>query len=195
MTVFEPPQGWGPALIEYLGIEPWRIPIVMLSALGIYLTFLVLVRIFGVRVLSGWNGFDAVIIIMFGAVAGRVIIGHPPTLASGMVGLGTLMLLESIFGAVQSVTGIRHINHKPRVIMAHGKFVVRHLKRSHLAPAEVYAALRKAGVSQLSQVQCVVLEATGQLSIVREGVEIDPQLLRGVVGADKVLKKRPGRPR
>ena len=191
--MFEPPQGWGPALIEYLGIEPWRIPIVMLSALGIYLTFLVLVRIFGVRVLSGWNGFDAVIIIMFGAVAGRVIIGHPPTLASGMVGLGTLMLLESVFGAVQSVTGIRHINHKPRVIMAHGKFVVRHLKRSHLAPAEVYAALRKSGVSQLSQVQCVVLEATGQLSIVREGVEIDPQLLRGVVGADKVLKKRPGR--
>ena len=48
-------------------------------------------------------------------------------------------------------------------------------------------------MSQLSQVQCVVLEATGQLSIVREGVEIDPQLLRGVVGADKVLKKRPGR--
>lgn len=190
MTVFEPPQGWGPALIEYLGIEPWRIPIVMLSALGIYLTFLVLVRIFGVRVLSGWNGFDAVIIIMFGAVAGRVIIGHPPTLASGMVGLGTLMLLESIFGAIQSVTGIRHINHKPRVIMAHGKFVVRHLKRAHLAPAEVYAALRKAGISQLSQVQCVVLEATGQLSIVREGVQIDPQLLRGVVGADKVLKKR-----
>ena len=183
--MFEPPQGWGPALMEYLSIEPWRIPIVMLSALGIYLTFLVLVRIFGVRVLSGWNGFDAVIIIMFGAVAGRVIIGHPPTLASGMVGLGTLMLLESVFGAVQSVT--------VRVIMAHGKFVVRHLKRSHLAPAEVYAALRKAGVSQLSQVQCVVLEATGQLSIVREGVEIDPQLLRGVVGADKVLKKRPGR--
>ena len=51
--MFEPPQGWGPALMEYLSIEPWRIPIVMLSALGIYLTFLVLVRIFGVRVLSG----------------------------------------------------------------------------------------------------------------------------------------------
>ncbi|MDO4917806.1 MAG: DUF421 domain-containing protein [Rothia sp. (in: high G+C Gram-positive bacteria)] len=188
--MFEPPQGWGPALTEYLGIEPWRIPIVMLSAVGIYLTFLALVRIFGVRVLSGWNGFDAVIIIMFGAVAGRVIIGHPPTLASGMVGLGTLMLLESVFGAVQSMTGIRHINHRPRVIMAHGKFVLSHLKRSHLSRSEVYAALRKAGISQLSQVQCMVLEATGQLSIMREGEPLDPQLLRGVVGAEKVLKVR-----
>ncbi|MFW0183851.1 DUF421 domain-containing protein [Rothia sp. CCM 9417] len=190
--MLEPPQGWGPALHEYLGIELWRIPIVMLSAVGIYLTFLVLVRIFGVRVLNGWNGFDAVIIIMFGAVAGRVIIGHPPTLASGMVGLGTLMLLEIIFGAVQSVTGIRHLNHKPRVIMAHGKFVVRNLKRSHLAPAEIYAALRKAGISQFDQVQCVILEVTGHLSIVREGEDIDPKLLRGVIGAEKVLTGRAG---
>lgn len=53
-----PPGGWAATLVEYLGIEPWRIPIVMLSAAGIYLSFLVFVRIFGVRVLSGWNGFD-----------------------------------------------------------------------------------------------------------------------------------------
>lgn len=183
-----PPQGWSETLIEYLGIELWRIPIVMLSAAGIYCAFLVLVRIFGVRVLSGWNGFDAVIIIMFGAVAGRVIIGHPPTLAAGMVGLGTLMVLESIFGAFQSVTGIRQLHHKPRVIMAHGKFVVRNLKRTHLAPAEVYMALRKAGISRIDQVQCVILEATGHLSIIREGETIDPQLLRGVVGADRVQR-------
>lgn len=70
--------------------------------------------------------------------------------------------------------------------MAHGRFVVRNLKRSHLTPSEVYMALRKAGISQISDVQCVILEATGQLSIIREGVDIDPQLLRGVVGADRV---------
>lgn len=181
-----PPGGWAATLVEYLGIEPWRIPIVMLSAAGIYLSFLVFVRIFGVRVLSGWNGFDAVIVIMFGSVAGRVIIGHPPTLGAGVVGLGTLMLLESFFGAFQAVTGIRHVNHRPRVIVAHGRFVVRNLKRAHLTPAEVYMALRKAGIAQISDVQCVILEATGQLSIIREGVEIDPQLLRGVVGAERV---------
>lgn len=111
-----------------------------------------LVRIFGVRVLSGWNGFDAVIIIMFGAVAGRVIIGHLPTLAAGVVGLGTLMVLESIFGAFQSVTGIRQLHHKLRVIMAHGRFVVRNLKCTHLTPAEVYMSLRKAGISRMDQV-------------------------------------------
>ena len=150
-----------------------HIPIVMLSPAGIYCAFLML-RIFGVRVLSGWDSFDAVTVIMFGAVAGRVMIGHPTTLAAGVVGLGALAMLESIFGAFQSVTGIRQLHHKPRVIMAHGKFVVRNLKRTHLAPAEVYMALRKAGISRMDPVQCVILEATGHLSIIREGETIDP---------------------
>lgn len=181
------PDTFGNLLIQYMGIEPWRIPIVMLSALGIYLAFLLFVRIFGVRVLSGWNGFDAVIIIMFGAVAGRVIIGHPPTLASGIVGLGTLMLLEAIFGAAQSFIGLKHIGGTARVLIAHGEFVSHNMRRAHLKKTEIYTALRKAGISKLSQVQCVVLEASGGLSIIRTGVDLDPELLGEVIGAELVL--------
>ncbi len=180
-----PPEGLH-TYAYYLGIEPWRIPIVMLSALGIYLAFLLFVKLFGVRVLTGWNGFDAIIIIMFGAVAGRVIIGHPPTLAAGVIGLGTLMVLEMIFGAVQSVTGIRSLNVKPRVIVAHGKILEKNLRRAHLTRVEVFGALRRAGVAQLSQVQCVILESTGGLSVIREGEKVDPSFLAGVIDAEKV---------
>lgn len=180
-----PPDGLQ-TYATYLGIEPWRVPIVMLSALGIYLTFVTLVRVFGVRVLTGWNGFDAVIIIMFGAVAGRVIIGHPPTLASGVIGLGTLMLLEVIFGAFQSVIGVRSMHPRARVIVAHGVFLEKNLHRSHLKRSEIYAALRRAGLAQLSQAQCVILEETGGLSVIREGTEIDRAMLTDVIDGDKV---------
>lgn len=178
-----PPDGWAHALQTSLGIEPWRIPIVMLSAVGIYLCFLVLVRIFGTRVLSGWNAFDAVVVIMFGAVAGRVIIGHPPTLAAGVVGLATLMLMEAIFGAMQSVTGFRGFNTKPTLLMAHGKFVTRNLRRTHLSRGEVYAALRQKGIAHPEQVQCVILEASGGLSIIGQGEKVSPELLADVRGA------------
>lgn len=181
------PDSFGNLLIQSMGIELWRIPIVMLSALGIYLAFLFFVRIFGVRVLTGWNGFDAVIIIMFGAVAGRVIIGHPPTLASGIIGLGTLMLLEAIFGTVQSTIGVNRMGGRARVLVAHGEFVEHNMRRTHLKRHEVYAALRKAGISQLAQVQCVVLEASGGLSIIRAGVEVEPELLCGVIDSELVL--------
>ena len=182
-----PPEGWGSAFLQYMGIELWRIPIVMLSAVGIYLAFLIFVRFFGVRVLSGWNGFDAVIIIMFGAVAGRVIIGHPPTLASGIIGLGTLMFLESAFGAAQTVMGFRNMATRPRVLVAHGEFVPRNLRKAHLNRLEIYAALRKRGITHLENVQGVVLEQTGQLSVFVKADSIDPRLLMGVVDADLIL--------
>ena len=81
--------------VYQLGIEPHRIPVVLLATIGIYLAFMILVKLFGTRVLTSMTASDAVIIIMFGAVAGRVIVGNPPTLAAGVIGLLTLMVLEA----------------------------------------------------------------------------------------------------
>src|SRR5690625_2298222 len=89
-------------LIETLGIELWRIPIVIISAITIYLVFLLLVRIFGARVLSGLTGFDIVVGVMLGSVAGRVIIGHPPTVTAGIISLVTLLCCEAIFGVFRN---------------------------------------------------------------------------------------------
>lgn len=61
--------------IETFGIELRRIPIVIISVITIYLVFL-LVRIFVARVLFGLTGFDIVVGIILGSVAGGVIIGQ-----------------------------------------------------------------------------------------------------------------------
>ena len=66
------PHWYSPARRAAGGV-PWRIPVVIVSAIGVYLAFLVLVRLFGARVLTAWSTFDAVVIIMFGAVAGRAV--------------------------------------------------------------------------------------------------------------------------
>ncbi|WP_408925991.1 DUF421 domain-containing protein [Corynebacterium sp. YSMAA1_1_F7] len=185
---FTPPQGWGPVLKEQLGIDLWRIPVVVVAAIGIYLTFLVAVRLFGQRILSTLGGFDAVVIFMFGAVAGRAVLGHPPSLAAGVIGLLTLMCMEAIFGAVQDVVGLRRtINPPPTVLIAHGEVVEEMLKRNHITEAAIATAARKAGVRDLSEVACMILESNGSISTLRAGEKIDPTLLQGVEGAEKVL--------
>lgn len=70
--------------VYQLGIEPHRIIVVVGATVGIYLAFMMLLKLFGSRVLTSMTASDAVIIIMFGAVAGRVIVGNPPTLGSGV---------------------------------------------------------------------------------------------------------------
>ncbi|WBT09165.1 DUF421 domain-containing protein [Corynebacterium sp. SCR221107] len=170
---------------EQLAIEPWRIPVVMISAIGAYLGFLLLVRVFGVRVLAKMSSFDTVVIVMYGAVAGRVIIGNPPTLAAGIIGLLTLMGIEAVMGEGRRIAGLRRtFDTRPQVVMVHGKVVEDKLRRSHLAKSDLRLAIRRAGIPALNQVQLVILEPTGNLSIFREGVDIDPNLLRGVAGVD-----------
>lgn len=185
---FTPPQGWGPVLKEQLGIDLWRIPVVMVAAVGIYLTFLVAVRLFGQRILSPLGGFDAVVIFMFGAVAGRTVLGHPPSLAAGVIGLLTLMGMEALFGAVQDVVGLRRtINPPPTVLIAHGEVLEKTLQRNHITETAIATAARRAGVRNLSEVACMILESNGSISTLRAGEEIDPDLLLGVEGAEKVL--------
>lgn len=89
-------SGWERLWAE-LGITLPHAVGVVLSAAGIYVVFLVFVRLLGQRVLSAMSTFDVVVTVMLGAVAGRVILGHPPTL-SGVLGLATLFLLEAVFG-------------------------------------------------------------------------------------------------
>lgn len=174
-------------LIDQLTIEPARIPVVIIAGIGSYLGFLVLVKLFGVRVLAKMTAFDAVVIVMFGAVAGRVVIGHPPTLLSGIIGLATLMGMEAIFGAARNMNRVRRtFDTRPRVVFAHGKMIEKEMSRTHLSRSDIRLAARRAGVHSMDEIQCIILEPTGDLSLYREGKNINPELLRGVSGVDQI---------
>lgn len=160
---------------------------VVLSAVGIYLVFLLLVRLFGQRVLSGLGTFDIVVTVMLGAVAGRVILGHPPTLAAGALGLLCLFLMEATFGQIRgTLRGARMLTSEPVVIMAGDRELTEAMRRTHVTDLELHTALRRAGIRDRSEVACVIMEPTGALSVLRRGVPLDPDLLRGVRHADLI---------
>ncbi|WKD58832.1 DUF421 domain-containing protein [Corynebacterium caspium] len=190
--IFSPEEGWGAALIKYLGIEPWRIPIVIISAVGIYAVLYLLVRVFGARVLSTWGLVETLVVVMCGAVAGRVIIGHPPTLAAGAIGLCTLVLLEIIFGALKTTRmGRWMLDQPPILILAHGEFLDVPAAKIPITLDEVYTALRKAGIGRIQDVQAIIVEPTGTLSILRAGTPIEAEVLRGVRGAHRLFTHTP----
>lgn len=175
-------------LVETLGIELWRIPIVIISAIGIYLVFLLLVRIFGARVLSGLTGFDIVVGVMLGSVAGRVIIGHPPTLAAGVIGLVTLICCEAVFGLLRNNIRLhRGLNARPTVVLAHGQPQPDLMRKTHITYDELTSCVRKAGLANLRQVRCIVLEPSGALSVLGYRDTLDPEVLHGVLGVERVL--------
>ncbi|MDY5839323.1 MAG: DUF421 domain-containing protein [Corynebacterium camporealensis] len=176
-------------LAYQLGIDWHRIPVVVIATIGIYLAFMGLVKIFGSRVLSSMTASDAVIIIMFGAVAGRVIVGTPPTLAAGVIGLATLMILEATFGTIRRFTGVsRYLDRHPVLLIAHGKTIQRNVRYAHVSDSDINSAVRKAGLGRREDVQLLILEPTGHLSVIKAGQAVDPALFKDVHGAEHIAE-------
>src|SRR5699024_9131957 len=137
-------------LRDTLGIELWRVPIVIASAIIIYLVLLLLLRLFGARVLSGLTGFDIGVSITLGAVAGRVLLGHPPTLTAGIIGLVTLLCCEAIFGLVRSNVRIhRSFNNQPTLVLAHGQPQQDLTRTTHVHPNDTTKSNSRQGITNL----------------------------------------------
>ncbi|MDO5031755.1 DUF421 domain-containing protein [Corynebacterium sp.] len=177
----------GREALYQLAIEPHRIPIVVLATVGIYVAFMVLVKLFGTRVLTSITASDAVIIIMFGAVSGRVIVGNPPTLAAGVIGLMTLMLLEAAFGTIRRFVGwSRFIDRRPVLLVYDGEMIEENMHFAHITVSDVNSATRKAGLARRADVQMMILEPTGQISVIRIGQFVDPGMFKDVLGTERI---------
>lgn len=164
-----------------LGVDAPGALAVVLSAVGIYLAFLLMVRLFGQRVLSRLSTFDVVVAVMLGAVAGRVVLGDTPTLVAGVLGLGTLFALEAGFGQLRSGIRVSALMNNRAVLLVAGDRVLKaNLRRVHVVEAELFGALRRAGIRNLGEIACVIFEASGTISVLRRGAPVDPQFLEGV---------------
>lgn len=169
------------------GIDAVRI---IVSCIVFYLGIIMLVRVFGQRTLASLSSFDLAAIIALGAIIGRAILGDTPTLFAGLLGLATLLVLQALTGKARRFHRIAGIVNSPAVVlMAGSELLTDNLTRAHVDSAEVYSKLRMAGIRQRAEVACVILEPTGQISVTRRGAPIDEELLRGVIGAERIPRE------
>jgi len=160
---------------------------VMLSTTGIYLSFVVLLRVVGQRLVSGLGAFDLAAAMAMGALVGRVILGHTPVLAAGVVGLVTLAALQTLVGRFRDTPlGSRLITPAPVLLMADGELLTDNLRRTGIVEAEINGQLRRHGIRGHAEVAAVVLEPAGTVSVLRRGEPLDRAMLEGVRGADRL---------
>lgn len=172
---------------DSLAVSPIDALEVMLAAVGIYFTFLVLIRLLGQRVLASMSSFDLAAVIALGAVAGRSILGYTPTLGAGVVGVGTLLAMQALTGRLrQSRRGAALVSNRPMLLMAGDEIVHENLHRAHMVESELHSKLRLGGIRNTAEVACVILESTGTVSVLRRGELIDPVLLDNIRGAEQV---------
>lgn len=170
-------------LQESLGIAPVEALAVVLSAVGISLTFLLLLRLLGQRAVARLSTFDVAVLLVLGSVGGRVITGYTPTLAAGALALVVLAGLRWTADSLgRTRVGALIVRDQPILLVDGEMVLLDNLRKARISETDLWETLRTGGVRNLSEVALVVLEGTGSISIVRRGAPIDPRLLNGIRG-------------
>lgn len=165
-----------------LGLSWSQMPIVLVAATGIYATVIAYSRLSGLRSFSRMSTFDYAMTVAVGAIVGRVILVRT-TLLAGVVGLGALFLLQRGVSALRRHTRFgTFVDNQPILLMAGPEMLHEHLELAHLTEDDVREKLRLAGVHRFEDVRAVVMERSGDISVVagRDGVDAD--LFRDVLG-------------
>ncbi|UWQ49087.1 DUF421 domain-containing protein [Leisingera caerulea] len=154
---------------------------VLLSALAVsWIIFLV--RIIGLRTFSKMNSFDFVVTVATGSLlAGASQATDWPGFFQSATAIATLLgvqfvvaLLRIRSGTVESI-----IQNDPVLLMRDGVILEAALTATRVAESDLIAKLREANVKDLSQVRAVVLETTGDISVLH-GDHLQDRLLSGV---------------
>jgi uncharacterized membrane protein YcaP (DUF421 family) len=158
---------------------------VVVATVGIYLAFLIMLRLVGQRVFAAVSTFDLAAAIALGAVMGRTVLGHTPTLTAGLLGMATLFALQVAFRLLRRSHRVdRALSSPPVLLMADGAVLHANLRLAKIVEDELRQRLRLAGIHRYDDVAAAILERTGAISVLRNGETIAPELLSDVRGSE-----------
>lgn len=169
-------------------VTSWTaIVMVVLSTLGIYIALILLTRVAGLRSFSKMSSFDFAITVAIGSIIASTILAKEPPLFQAIVALAVLyavqMTVASLRGKATFMSKV--MDNQPLLLMKGTKILEQNLKRAKVTREDLRAKLREANVTQLSQVRAVVMEATGDISVLHHKDEnhmLDSILLKEVRG-------------
>ncbi|APE44356.1 DUF421 domain-containing protein [Sulfitobacter alexandrii] len=140
------------------------------------------VRVIGLRAFSKMTSFDFVTTVAIGSLlAGSVQATDWSGLSQALIAIAALLGIQYAVSRLRSrrndFEGV--IGNRPALLMRDGQFLEDALTRTRTTRSDVIGKLREANVLHLGEVRAVVLESTGDISVLH-GKELDEVLLEGV---------------
>lgn len=133
-----------------------------------YLTLVLFLLVSGKRTLAKLNAFDLVVTVALGSTLSATLLQESVALAEGAVALALLIAMQFIvtFTSVRWGAFARAIRSEPTLLATRGSFCEGAMRSQRITAGEVESAIRASGASGIDEVECVVLESDGTLSVV-----------------------------
>lgn len=135
---------------------------------AMYIALVVLLRISGSRTLASMNAFDFIVTVAIGSAFGRALTAKGVALSEAVVAFGVLVALQYIvtWFQVRSPFFERAVTTPPALLYFRNQFIEEELRRQRVTKAELRSAVRKKKFGSLEDVEAVVLESSGEFSII-----------------------------
>lgn len=146
---------------------------------------ILLARLNGLRSFAKMSGFDFAITVATGSVLASTIISPKENLLIGLAALAALFAVQGLLSRVRAhqPSTQQVLDNSPLMIMRDGEILQGNLVAAQMTPADLYGKLRGANAYDLARVKAVIVEPTGDVSVLHgkpDGPAIDPALLEGV---------------
>ena len=145
----------------------WRTLIVGVLA---YAALVLLLRVSGKRTLSKMNAFDLIVTVALGSTLATILLNKKVALAEGVTAFFILIALQYIvaWSSVRSDGFKRLIKSDPKLIFYQGKYLKENIIKERVLEVEILQAARSSGISSMDQVEAVVLETDGSISVIKK---------------------------
>ncbi len=135
-----------------------------------YVVLIFMLRISGKRTLSKMNAFDMIITIAMGSTLATVMLNKQVALIDGALALFLLIFLQFAitWSSVRSSTVRQMIRSSATLLVYKGEMDRRMMKKERITVEELHEAARENGCTSMEELQAVVLETTGELTVIKK---------------------------
>lgn len=175
---------------DWFTAPPASLLAIALTAVGVYAAVLAYTRLAGLRSFAKMSSFDFAMTVAIGSMVASTVLTRSPSLPQALVALAMIYGLQFAVGTARQrwPRAQRLVDNEPLLLMDGPTMLRENMRKGRVTEDDLWAKLREANVLDVRQVRAVVMETTGDVSVLHGdpgGTALQPQLLTGVRGADR----------
>ncbi|WP_412068898.1 DUF421 domain-containing protein [Rubrivirga sp. IMCC43871] len=174
---------------DWFTASPESLVAIALTAVAVYAAILIYTQVAGLRSFAKMSGFDFAMTVAIGSMVASSVLTKTPSLLQALVAIGVVYALQIVVGEARQRWGWaqRAVDNEPLLLMDGPTFLRDNMRQARVTEGDLWSKLREANVLDVAHVRAVVLETTGDVSVLHgepDGTPLQPRILTGVRGAD-----------
>jgi uncharacterized membrane protein YcaP (DUF421 family) len=158
----------------------------LLGSCLLFIAIIILTRLVGLRSFAKFTAYDFAFTIAIGSIISTILTSST-SIVHGVFAIAGLLFLTYIFSLLQrKFPKLKSlISNEPLLLMDGDKILKENLKYARIEEGQLMSKLREANVLNFGQVLYVVLESTGDISVLHKSnsendINFDQKILNGV---------------